>query len=136
MQKNIKIVLIDDDQDICDLLTMELTATGRFQVTASTRSETAIALIKEELPELVILDINMPEMHGVELATILAQDPQTATIPILYLSGMVSPEEVDRIGGGDHSATTLISKQSPLPELIAAIDGALHPEAPVRSCLA
>jgi putative two-component system response regulator len=126
MPKNIKIVLIDDDQDLCDLLTMELTATGRFQVTASNQSETALALIKTERPDIAILDINMPEIHGVELATTLAQDPQTADIPILYLSGMVSPEEVSRIGG-DHALTTLISKQSPIPELIAAIDGALHP---------
>jgi len=124
MQKIIRIVLIDDDEDLCALLKMELESTGRFQIKSSTQSETALALIKMERPDLAILDINMPEMHGVELATLLAQDPLTAGIPILYLTGMVSPEEVYRIGGG-HALRTLISKQSPRVELIAAIDSLL-----------
>jgi hypothetical protein len=125
MQKITRIVLIDDDEDLCALLEMELESTGRFQIKSSTRSETALALIKTERPDLAILDINMPEMHGVELATLLAQDPLTAGIPILYLTGMVSPEEVNRIGGG-HTLRTLISKQSPRTELIAAIDNLLN----------
>jgi hypothetical protein len=124
MQKITRIVLIDDDEDLCALLEMELESTGRFQIKSSTRSETALALIKTERPDLAILDINMPEMHGVELATLLAQDPLTAGIPILYLTGMVSPEEVKRIGGG-YALRTLISKQSPRAELIAAIDSLL-----------
>ncbi len=124
MQKIIKIVLIDDDEDLCDLLKMKFEAAGRFQVTTSTRNDSALALIKTEQPDLAILDINMPEAHGIEVAATLAQDPQTAAIPILYLSGMVSPEEVHRIGGG-HSLRTLISKQSPIAELIAAMDSLL-----------
>ncbi len=134
MSKTMKIVLIDDDEDLCDLLTMRLEESGRFQVTASTRSETALALIKSEQPDLAILDINMPEAHGVEVAASLAQDPQTADIPILYLTGMVSPEEVERMGGG-HSLRTLISKQSPIAELITAIDS-LIPTDPQQSRLA
>jgi CheY-like chemotaxis protein len=116
-----KIVLIDDDQDLCDLLKMELEASHRFLVTASSHSESALTLIREERPSLAILDINMPEIHGVELAASLAHDEQTAGIPILYLTGMASPEEVNELGGG-HSLQTLISKQSPISELIAAID--------------
>ncbi|MEK6202098.1 MAG: response regulator [Desulfobulbaceae bacterium] len=135
MQKRIKIVLIDDDEDLCALLTMELEASGRFQVISSSRSETALALIRTERPDLAILDINMPEVHGVELATSLAQEPQTAVIPILYLTGMVSPEEVDRISGG-HRLQTLISKQSPRAELLAAIDSLLALSAKAESSLA
>jgi len=126
MQKMKKIVLVDDDQDLCDLLKMQLEASGRFLVTASSQSESALALIKTERPDLAILDINMPEIHGVELATTLAQDPQTAGIPILYLTGMVSPEEVNQLGGG-HSLQTLVSKQSPITELVATIDSLVSP---------
>jgi len=121
-----KIVLVDDDQDICELLKMKIEASGRFQVITSTRSDTAFELIKKEQPALAILDINMPRMHGVELATLLARDEQTDGIPILYLTGMVSPEEINELGGG-HGLTTLISKQSPTAELFAAIDGLLNP---------
>lgn len=126
MQKMKKIVLIDDDQDLCDLLKMQLEASGRFLVTTSSRSESAQALIKTERPDLAILDINMPEVHGVELAASLAHDEQTAAIPILYLTGMASPEEINEIGGG-HSLQTLVSKQSPISELVAAIDSLVSP---------
>ena len=126
MQKTNKIVLIDDDQDLCDLLKMKLETSGRFQVTASSQSESALALIRTERPDLAILDINMPEVHGVELATTLAQDEQTAGIPIIYLTGMASPEEINQIGGG-HSLQTLVSKQSPITELVAAIDSLVSP---------
>lgn len=123
MTKSAKIVLIDDDQDICELLKLKIETSGRFQLITSTRSEAAFQLIKTEQPDLAILDINMPGIHGVKLATMLAQDEQTARIPILYLTGMVTPEEVSRIGDGH----TLISKQSPTAELFAAIDGLLQP---------
>jgi len=126
MSKTKKIVLIDDDQDLCDLLKMKLEASGRFRVVTSTRSETALTMIKEEQPALSILDINMPRFHGVELAATLAQDEQTAKIPILYLTGMVSPEEVHLLGGGQ-TLSTLISKQSTIAELLAAIDSLLQP---------
>jgi CheY-like chemotaxis protein len=126
MSKTKKIVLIDDDQDLCDLLKMKLEASGRFRVVTSTRSETALSMIKEQQPALAILDINMPRFHGVELAATLAQDEQTAKIPILYLTGMVSPEEVSQLAGGQ-TLGTLISKQSTIAELLAAIDGLLQP---------
>ena len=98
MQKIMRIVLIDDDEDLCDLLTMELERSGRFLVTTSTQSETALELIKTERPDLAILDINMPEIHGVELATTLAQDPQTAGIPHSLSHGHGQPgrSEPDR----------------------------------------
>jgi CheY-like chemotaxis protein len=124
MQKMRKIVLVDDDQDLCDLLKMQLEASGRFLVTSTSNSKTALTLIKTERPDLAILDINMPEMHGVALATTLSSDEQTASIPILYLSGMVSPEEISRIRA-NHTLQTLISKQSPIADLIAAIDSLL-----------
>lgn len=126
MQKTIKIVLVDDDQDLCELLKMQLEEAGRFQVITSTRSETALQLIRAEQPDLAILDINMPGIHGVELAAALAQDEQTVNIPILYLTGMATPEEVEKIGGG-HAAAPLISKQSGITKLLAVIDGLLKP---------
>lgn len=121
MNKLTKIVLVDDDEDLCNLLKMQLEALHRFAVTASSHSDGALELIKKERPDLAILDINMPEIHGVELAAALAHDEETAGVPVLYLTGMASPEEIAHIGGG-HSPQTLISKQSPISELIAAID--------------
>ena len=115
------IVLIDDDQDACELLKMQLEGTGRMQVTYSTNSDNALAIIGEKHPDIAILDINMPGTHGVKIAESLAANPATANIPVLYLSGMVTPGEVQDLAQGKEQPP-LISKGSPEEELIAAID--------------
>ncbi len=121
MGQHTRIVLIDDDQDACDLLKMQLENTGRMHVRYSTDSEEAVAMISRELPDIAILDINMPGTHGVELSSMLAADENTAAIPILYLSGMVTPDEAEGMVRGENRPS-LISKGSPVEELIAAID--------------
>lgn len=121
MGQQTRIVLIDDDQDACDLLKMQLEDTGRMNVTYSTNGSEAIAIITQELPDIAILDINMPGTHGVEIGSMLATDAATSAIPILYLSGMVTPDEAENMARGENSPS-LISKGSPIEELIGAID--------------
>lgn len=121
MGQHTRIVLIDDDPDACELLKMQLEDTGRMEVTYTTRSNEALAVIRRELPDLAILDINMPGIHGVEIGSTLATEPATSAIPILYLSGMVTPSEAKNLVKGE-GKSPLISKGSPVEELIAAID--------------
>ncbi len=121
MDQKTRIVLIDDDQDACELLKMQLEDTGRMSVTYSTSSDEAMTIIGRELPDIAILDINMPGPHGVEIASTLATDAKTSAIPVLYLSGMVTPGEVQDIAAFDKKPS-IISKGSPMEELIAAID--------------
>ncbi|MBU0946999.1 MAG: response regulator [Proteobacteria bacterium] len=126
MGQQTRIVLIDDDKDACELLKMQLEDTGRIDVTYTTNSDEALAVILRELPDLAILDINMPGIHGVEIASSLAREPSTSAIPILYLSGMVTPTEARDLAKGE-GESLLISKGSPVKELIAAIDNLTAP---------
>jgi CheY-like chemotaxis protein len=121
MGQQTRIVLIDDDQDVCELLKMQLENTGRMSVSYNTNGNEAFAVITRELPDIAILDINMPGTHGVKIGSKLSEHTATATIPILYLSGMVTPNEAQDIGKGDDTPP-LLSKSSPIEELIAAID--------------
>lgn len=121
MEQQIRIVLIDDDQDACELLKMQLEDSGQMGVTYSTSSEKALEIIRREQPDIAILDINMPGIHGVDIGAGLAADPKTADIPILYLSGMVTPAEAQEMAKGETSPS-LISKGSPVSELISAIN--------------
>lgn len=127
MAKQTHIVLIDDDQDACDLLKMQLEGTGRMNVTYSTSSEDALAVISRELPDIAILDINMPGTHGVALHSILAADTTTSSIPILYLSGMVTPDEAENMAKGENTPS-IVSKGSPIEILIGAIDNLTSPK--------
>ena len=121
MGQETRIVLIDDDQDACELLKIQLEDTGRMSVTYNTSSEKALEVIRREQPDIAILDINMPGIHGVDIGASLAAEPSTADIPILYLSGMVSPDEAQEMAKGE-GTPSLISKGSPMAELITAID--------------
>ena len=121
MGKQTRIVLIDDDQDVCELLKMQLENTGRMTVSYNTNGNEALSVINRELPDIAILDINMPGTHGVKIGSSLAANTATSEIPILYLSGMVTPNEAHDMGTGEKTPS-LISKGSPIEELIAAID--------------
>lgn len=126
MGQHTRIVLIDDDKDACELLKMQLENSGRMSLTYSTNSDDALPLISKEQPDIAILDINMPGIHGVEISTSLAADKSTAAIPVLYLSGMVTPDEVSDLVKGE-SKPSIVSKASPMEELIAAIDTVTNP---------
>ncbi len=121
MGQQIRVVLIDDDQDACELLKMQLENSGRMSLIYSTNSDDALPLISKERPDITILDINMPGTHGVEIGSALAADEKTADIPILYLSGMVTPDEVRELVKGE-SKPSIVSKGSPVEDLIVAID--------------
>ena len=121
MGQQTRIVLIDDDQDACELLKMQLENTGRMAVNYTTNANEALTVISQELPDIAILDINMPGTHGVAIGSNLAENATTSEIPILYLSGMVTPDEAQDMGKGENTPS-IISKGSPIEALIAAID--------------
>jgi putative two-component system response regulator len=120
MGQQTRIVLIDDDQDACELLKMQLEDGNDISLTFSTNSDDAVPLISKEQPDIAILDINMPGTHGVEVGAALAAEEKTASIPVLYLSGMVTPEEVTALLN-DEEKPSIISKGSPVEDLILAI---------------
>jgi len=80
-----KILTVDDDRLALIMLERILTGAG-YTVIQATNGKDAIAMVKQEQPDLAILDIDMPEMDGINLATILKNDRQTKNIPIIFLS--------------------------------------------------
>ncbi len=120
MGQQTRIVLIDDDLDACELLKIQLEDGNNMSLTFSTNGDDALPLISKEQPNIVILDINMPGTHGVKIGAALAAEESTASIPVLYLSGMVSPEEVAALAKGEDKPS-IISKGSPVEDLIVAI---------------
>ncbi|MFA5087841.1 MAG: response regulator [Candidatus Omnitrophota bacterium] len=84
---NKKILVVDDEADLCALIKRFLEATGRYSVITTTLPEEAEGICKKEKPDLVLLDIVMPQMKGTELIKILRTDPQTSRIKIVVTSG-------------------------------------------------
>jgi signal transduction histidine kinase/DNA-binding response OmpR family regulator len=92
-----RILVVDDDANIRELLTQEFTEAG-YQVTVAVNGRDAIAAVRLERPDLVVLDVMMPEMNGFDVAAVLKNDPQTLDIPIVILSIVQDRDRGFRLG--------------------------------------
>ncbi len=91
-----KVLLVDDSAFFRDLLAPLIKAAG-YQVVAFASAAQALAAIKSGTrADIVVTDIEMPDMDGFELATALRENPSTAAIPIIALSAMVSADAIER----------------------------------------
>jgi CheY-like chemotaxis protein len=124
MLRKAKILVIDDEEDICHFTKSVLERTGKFEVAVSTDSARGIDLAKTNHPDLVILDINMPEIDGGEVAQTLHEFKSTSDIPIIFLTGLLKKEEIEN-DSGKIGAHTYIAKPASPQELIEKIESAL-----------
>ena len=85
-----KLVMVDDDADLEALLKLKLEKTGKYEVATTTEASKTIDLVREVSPDLILLDIDMPEMTGGDVANVLSESKDTKDIPILFLSSLVS----------------------------------------------
>ena len=86
-----KILVVDDEEGILDLLDDYLTEHG-FDVVSATDGAAAISQVYKERPDVVLLDLNIPEANGYEVLRELREEPTTKNLPVVMLTG-VSPEE-------------------------------------------
>lgn len=102
----VKILAVDDNRQVLNSIRRVLEVEGFTVVTASTGAE-ALAMIKEEKPALVVLDVIMPEMDGLEVCRQLRADPFFARIPIIFLTAKSRPSDAAEAldAGGDDFLT-------------------------------
>jgi two-component system response regulator MtrA len=89
-----RIVVADDEADIRRLIVFTLRRRGYEIIEAST-GESALAQVRDSIPDLVVLDVMMPGLTGLEISRLLAADAATASIPILMLSAMGQAAEIE-----------------------------------------
>ena len=102
-----RVVIADDDPDIRRLVEMTVTNAG-CDVTVASDGEEALERVKESLPDLVILDVLMPRMDGWEVARALKSDPQTKSVPLMFLTSR--GQEHDVLEGFDSGAIDYMVK--------------------------
>jgi len=98
MESKKKILLIDDEEDFCFFVKGNLENTGAFDVLVITSGKEGIKLARENKPDLIFLDINMPEMPGGEVVQILSDRPETKEIPVVFLTALVTKDEMRNDG--------------------------------------
>ena len=102
-----KILIVEDEADIAQLLKLYLEKDG-FRTTIATTGIEGLKLIKIDRPEMVILDLMLPEMNGLEICKKIRSAPDTALIPVLMLTAKA--EESDTIIGLELGADDYVSK--------------------------
>ena len=116
MKMTIKLLVIDDDAAVTDLLTLLLKSQG-FEVFATNNSTEGLAMIREVQPDLVILDLMMPEMDGWEVCRSVRQFSQ---VPIIILSALNDPSMIASVL--DAGADDYLTKPTPSRVLVAHIN--------------
>jgi two-component system alkaline phosphatase synthesis response regulator PhoP len=115
-----KILIIDDEIDFSNLVKKNIEKTGEFEVIIAASGEEGIKLTREKKPDLILLDVVMPEIDGGDVASQIKNDKSIKDIPIIFLTAIVTEEET----GSQPSFTggyPLLAKTVTLGELIACI---------------
>lgn len=115
-----RVVIIDDEGNFCKLVKKNLETTGEFEVHIATNGNSGVALVKEVKPDLILLDVVMPEMDGPDVVSLIRKDQSIKDIPIVFLTAMVKEDE----SSSDANFTmgySLLAKTVPVTELIACI---------------
>ena len=124
-----KILVIEDEKDIVELLQYNLEKEN-FKVLTAANGQKGLDAARKNLPDLVLLDLMLPEIDGLEVCRILKKDPKTSHISIIMLTAKSG--ETDKIVGLELGADDYITKPFSMKELIARIKALLrrmHPEA-------
>lgn len=117
------VLVADDEPDVLNLVAMNLQRAG-FDVLKAADGEQALRLARDEEPSLVILDLMMPALSGLEVAKLLKQSPATARIPVLMLTA--KSDEVDRIVGFELGADDYVTKPFSPRELVLRVQSVLR----------
>ena len=122
-----KILLVEDEQDILEMVRYNLEQAG-FEVSTAQDGERALAVVREDLPSLIVLDLMLPGIDGLEICRLLKQDAETRAVPILMLTAR--SEEVDRIVGLELGADDYVPKPFSPRELVLRIRAILRRSKP------
>lgn len=98
-----KVILIVEDDPKSLKLFRDLLQISQYDTLEATDGKQAVDIVKEKMPDLILMDIQMPVMDGLEATKILKEDPITKSIPVIAITASAMPKEINRFisAGGD-----------------------------------
>lgn len=124
-----KILVVDDEPDALELISYNLKAAG-FEVVTASDGEEALKKARNSQPSLVILDVMLPEVDGLEVCKTLRREPATAAVPILMLTAKAA--EIDRVLGLELGADDYVTKPFSPRELVLRVKAMLRRRTPAE----
>ena len=122
-----KILVVEDDTDLLEMLRLSLKGAG-YSIATATNGLEALRKARTLRPELIVLDLVLPELDGFAVCETLRKDRATASVPIIVVTGLSS--EFTRLAGFESGATDYVTKPFTPTELVSKIDSMLR--APAR----
>jgi DNA-binding response OmpR family regulator len=131
-----KILVVEDDADLVELLRFNLKKAG-FAVGTAIDGIEALKKARSLLPDLILLDLMLPELDGIAVCEVLRRDPTTASVPVIMLTAMSS--QLARLTGLEAGANDYVTKPFNFKDLLARVEAILRceprsalPPAPAR----
>lgn len=124
MNNKRNVLMIDDEKSFCKLSKMNLEMTGKYSVLTATNGADGIKIAKKARPDIILLDIIMPTMDGLEVLKILKEDKKTMDIPVVMLSA--KGEDETKIKASELYSTYYITKPVSAEDLMAKIEWVLE----------
>lgn len=118
-----RVLVVDDEPDILSILVYQLSREG-FRVSTAVSGRSAIETAIREVPDLVVLDLMLPELDGYEVLAQLRQHESTSSIPVILLTART--EEEERLRGFDTGADDYVTKPFSPRELVARVKALLR----------
>ena len=119
-----KVLIVDDEADFTAMVKLNLEATGAYQVLVENNSSAAFFAALEYRPDIILLDIIMPEPEGPDVLFQLRNDPQLKSIPVIFLTATVRRKETKE--GPPSNDYVFLAKPCTLRELIATIEAQIQ----------
>jgi two-component system, OmpR family, phosphate regulon response regulator PhoB len=123
------VLLVDDERDLLSLVDFNLRAAG-FETLLATTGEQALAHLRRRVPDLVLLDVMLPDVSGTELCRQIKADARTRGVPVVMLTA--KGEEVDRVVGFELGADDYVTKPFSVRELVLRLRAVLRRAGPGR----
>jgi two-component system phosphate regulon response regulator PhoB len=116
------VLIIEDEEDAAELFAEMMRVSG-FRVLKTSNSTPALTMMADERPDVIILDIMMPEISGLDILRQMRRDPQLANIPVVVVSAKSMPADIKN--GMEAGASTYLTKPVGFLDLKEAVERAL-----------
>lgn len=116
-----RILIVDDEKGFTEMVKLNLEATGYYEVVIENKSAKAVHTIRQWVPDLVLLDVIMPEFEGPDVLNEIRSHADIRNIPVIFLTATVTPDEV-REQSGKIGGHVFLAKPTNLVDLIKCIE--------------
>jgi CheY-like chemotaxis protein len=119
-----RIMVVDDEQPVTEMIRMSLEELGDYDVREVNDARDAVAVAREFRPDLILMDVMMPDLDGGDVAAELGKDPDLVRVPVVYMTALVGPEEAP-VGGLVSGHHRFLPKPASIAELLDTLDEVL-----------